>query len=205
MNPIQQQIVDRLSALPPDLAVIREHAQRYARYCSSIATDETLQIAHQPWEAPESYALRLYAPAKKAWFAGFTKRTGCQIPAAYRELLLSVNGCSVHDLDLFGLPPSLQARVPTLDRTRSQPLDLGAANLNWVHQYAKRDGEFHFGGRAWSDDENIGYFWGNHGLRALRASGEVVGVWSDLPSLLRDELPVAERLVTEQTPAEWWH
>lgn len=205
MNPVQKRILERLSAFPPELSGLKEFAERYARFCSSIAPDDTLQIAHQPWVAPQGYALELYPPARKAWFATFRERTGHVIPAAYRGFLLVANGCAAHELSLFGLPPSLQGAAPQLDRSRAQPLDLGAANLHWKRGYAVDAHAFHFGGRAWTTEENIGYFWLERGLQAVRTSGEVVGEWPDLPALLASELPAAERRVAEHTPAEWWH
>src|SRR5687767_894378 len=207
MNPIQQAISTRLDALPPDLGALRESAARSARYCSSIATDDTLQLGHQPWVGPEAYAVRLFTPAKKAWIAAFKERTSRAIPAAYRDLLLAVNGCSVHGLSLYGLPPSMQGSKPLLDRTRVQPFDLATANLSWLREYATDPEQFHFGGRSWTREENIGYFWSSARasvLRAIRKSGEVVGEWRDLPALLTDELAAAEREDAAQTPAEWW-
>ena len=205
MNPVQERILERLAGLPSELAVLKEFATRHARFCSSIALDDTLQIAHQPWVAPEGYAIRLFAPAKKAWFAKFKDRTGRPIPAGYRAFLAAVNGCAAHGLSLYGLPPSLQGATPTLDRTRPQPLDLDAANLRWIREYAVDGEPFYFGGRAWSAGENLGYFWYSDGLRAVRKSGAVVREWPDFPSLLVDELSAAERHVTERTPTDWWH
>ena len=205
MNPVQERILDRLAALPSELSVLKEFATRHARFCSSIALDDSLQIAHQPWVAPEGYAIRLFAPAKKAWFAKFKQRTGRPIPAGYRAFLAAVNGCTAHGLSLYGLPPSMQGPTPTLDRTRLQPLDLDAANLRWMREYAVDGGAFHFGGRAWSADENVGYFWFGEALRAIRKSGAVVGEWPDFPALLSDELSAAERRAQERTPADWWH
>jgi hypothetical protein len=207
VNPIQKAIGERLNALPAELATLREHATRSARYCSSIGTDDTLQLGHQPWVAPEAYAVLLFAPAKKAWVAAYKERSGHAIPAGYRDLLLAVNGCSVHDFTLYGLPPSLQGSAPRLDRSRVQPMDLVAANRDWAREYVTEPGQFHFGGRSWTDDENIGYFWSGGRaavIRAVRKSGEVVGEWPDLSALLGDELREVERRSAEETPADWW-
>lgn len=208
MNPVQQEILRRLNGFPEDLASLRDRAARTARYCSSIAPDDTLQVGHQPWVAPEAYAIRLFAPAKKAWFAAFKERTGRTIPAAYRDTLLTVNGCSFYGLELYGLPPSLQGPAPRLDRSRPQPLDLATANPGWAHEYATDAGQFHFGGRSWTPEENVGYFWldaRKPTLRSVRKSGEVVGEWGDLRALLADELDAAERRSVEDTPDDWWH
>ena len=208
MNPIQQEILRGLDEFPDHLAVLRNRPARSARHCSSITTDDTLQLGHQPWVAPEAYAVRFFAPAKKAWFAAFKERTGRAIPTAYRDTLLVVNGCSVYGLELYGLPPSMQGREPRLDRSRPQPFDLGAANLSWVHEYATDPGQFHFGGRSWTAAENVGYFWFDARkptLRSIRKSGEVVGEWADLSALLAEELETVERYSAEKTPVDWWH
>jgi hypothetical protein len=208
MNPVQQEILRRLGAFPDGLAILRDRAADSARRCSSITTDETLQLAHQPWVAPEAYAVRFFAPAKKAWFAAFQERTGRAIPASYREVLLAVNGCSFYGLELYGLPPSMQGREPRVDRSRPQPLDLAAANLNWAQEYATDRAQFHFGSRSWTDEENVGYFWLDGRkpiLRSIRKSGEVIGEWTDLRALLAEELDAAERRSEEETPADWWH
>jgi hypothetical protein len=205
MHPVEQQIGDRLAALPPSLAVIRAHAERYAQFCSSISVDGTLQLGHTPWVAPEAYAVRLYVPAKKAWIRGFRERAGRKIPPAYAELLLAINGGGVCGLELYGLAPSMQGSAPRLDRTRLQPLDLTLANADWVREYATDRSHFHFGSREWSSNEIVGYFWSDTALRAVRRSGEVVGEWNDLAALLVDELPRAVARFDECTPREWWH
>jgi hypothetical protein len=203
MNPVQEEIHSRLSVLPPDLTLVRELGTRHARFCSSISTDDTLQLGHQPWVAPEGYAVRLFAPAKKAWFARFRERTGKVIPSSYQTALSVMNGCHIYGLSLFGLPPSKYATTSVLDRTRVQPLDLESANTHWMREYQVEETEFHFGSRSWTVDENIGYFWNKLGCRALRKSGECVGTWRDLPALLASELPEAERLGATATPAVW--
>ena len=208
MNPVQLEILRRLDGFPDDLAILRDRAVRCARYCSSISSDDTLQLGHQPWVGPEAYAVRLFAPARKAWFAAFKERTGRTIPAAYREALLTVNGCSFFDLELYGRPPSMQSREPRVDRSRPQPLDLATANLGWIHEYATDAGQFYFGGRSWTAEENVGYFWldgRKPTLRSIRKSGEVVGEWAGLHALLADELEAAERSSIEDTPSDWWH
>ena len=207
MNPIQQEILRRLEALPDDLAILRTYAAKSARYCSSIGTGDILQLGHQPWVGSEAYAVVLFAPAKKAWITAFKERTGCGIPTGYRDALLAVNGCSVHGLTLYGLAPSMQGPVPRPNRSGTEPLDLAMANLTWARGFATDPAQFHFGGRELTDDENSGYFWSEGRpavLRAVRTSGEVVGEWPDLRSLLSDELAAAEQRVEASTPADWW-
>jgi hypothetical protein len=203
MNPVQQRILERLQEMPPECAALAGHAGRYARFCSSIAIDDTLQIGHTPWRAPEAYTFSLFVPAKKTWFQRFRSRTGRQIPQEYRNFLLGMNGCWAYGLALFGLPPSLQRDPPLMDRSRVQPLDLDAANRYWAREFKAPDDEFHFGGRSWSDAENVGYFWSESGLHSRRKSGEVVGQWGNLSTLLTEELAAAEGRLAQSTPDNW--
>ena len=204
MNPIQQKILERLKGLGPSWTSLAERAGHYAQYCSAIATDDTLEIGHMPWIGPEAYAFRLFPPAKKAWIERFRQRVGRPIPAGYADFLRIVNGCEACGLSLFGLPPSLQREPPLLDRSRPQPLDLDAANRDWAREYKESGTAFHFGGRPWSHDENIGYFWVDTRIRAIRPRGEVVGEWPDLATLIAAELALVERMQAERTPLEWW-
>lgn len=207
MHRVQQAIVERLAGLPEALAPVRAHAERFAAYCSSVAADGTLHLGHTPWIAPEAYAVRLYPAAKAAWVRGFRERTGISVPKGYAEALGEVNGAEFCGLSLFGLAPSMQRTTPTLDRSRSQPLDLSLANPGWAREYAGAGAQegFHFGSRDWSRTEIVGYFWGRGGVSAVRKSGEVVGEWQDLPTMLEEELPRAMARLDEATPASWWH
>jgi hypothetical protein len=116
-----------------------------------------------------------------------------------------VNGCSAYGLSLFGLPASLPRDPRLLDRREGQPLDLAEANSSWTREYEGAGDEFHFGGREWTDEENVGYFWSEKRLCSRRSSGEVVGEWENLRAMLSDELSAAERAFTRANPSRWWH
>lgn len=205
MNPAQRQVHDRVATLPPAAAPLRAIAERYVRYCSLVDPDGVALIGHMPWEFPFAFAVTLFPPAKKAWISRFRERAGVAVPAAYRDVLLAVNGCSALGLSLYGLPPGLQEDPPRLDRGRPQPLDLGAANAHWARRFKADPGLFHFGARNTSRGQ-VGYFWGRGGLRAFeRDTGTPAGEWPDLDALLTHELGAAERRTAEATPSEWWH
>ena len=206
LHPVQQRIRAWIDSVPAELASLAEHVERYGRFCSSVDHAGTLQVGHQPWLASERYAIRIFAPARKAWFARFKERLGYPIPTWYRNFLLLANGCFVHGLTLYGLPPSLQSSTPLLSRSSVQPLDLAQANSGWKRQYsAAAPGEFYLGGRHYSH-ENSGYFATGRRIRAvLRKSGEVVGEWGSLGALLTDELRESEQADLHESPAEWWH
>jgi hypothetical protein len=207
LNPVQQSIRAWIDGVPAELAALASQVERYGRFCSSIDPAGTLQVGHQPWLASERYAIRIFAPARKAWFARFKERLGIPIPPWYRDFLLVANGCFVHGLTMYGLPPSMQSSSPLLDRRGVQPLDLAQANSGWKRSYAAvGPDEFYIGGRHYSPHDNSGYFATGRRIRAvLRKSGEVVGEWGSLGALLVDELRESELADLHESPAEWWH
>jgi hypothetical protein len=190
----------RCAELPSFLHALGEHVERYRSQGVVLDPLGTLSVGHQPWRAPLAYAFHLFPAAEPSWLSGFEERHHVTIPAAYREFLLSMNGCWAYSLALYGLTPSLQARVPRLDRKRVQPLDLGQANTGWKFEYRGGNSDFHFGGRDWSREEDVGYFLTREDLVARRRDGEITGRWPDLGSLLADELPRAEALMLAAVP-----
>jgi hypothetical protein len=204
MNPVALQIEKRLTHLPDEYRALKEHALKYLQYCSAIDLENTLLVGHMPWVGPLAYAINLFPPAKESWFEKFRSSEHKNIPKVYRAFLRETNGCFVHGLSLFGLAPSMQGSPPVLAREKLQCHDLSLANQDWIGEYAVEKDQFLFGGRAFSDNENIGYFFGPL-IRALRKNGEVLGEWSSFSSFLRDELPAAERLAEKTMSNDWWH
>jgi len=205
MSEQETEIRDRLNSLPSVCGPVVGHALRYLRYSPSVASDGTLNIGYTPWVAPEAYGFHLFAPAKREWLLGFSRRSGRDIPDVYDEFLLSMNGCFAYGLSLYGLPASLQAHPPLLNRSKIQPLDLGAANLTWRKGFPVSETEFHFGGRRWSHTENVGYFWDGNRIRSVRKSGETEGAWAVFQEFLIEELSAAERSFRDNVPEIEWH
>jgi hypothetical protein len=151
-----------------------------------------MQIAHRPWVAPLNYAVSLFPPAKEAWIRKFK---GKRIPDSYREVLRATNGLFAFGLSLYGLTPSLQAKLPLLDRSKLQCLDLGTANEGWIVGYQVDRSLLYFGGRHYSYTENSGYFMSAEGqVQAIRKNGKIVGQWASFSRFLRDELREAEAM-----------
>ena len=132
--------------------------------------------------------------------------------------MLSLNGAEIYEFSLFGIPPSTVTEAPKLDRSVSSPLDLSAANRNWIHEYQNIDTElFHFGGGSLSYSENIGYFMNNSGtIYSIRTSGEILNEWSDFQKFLEEEIsrasidyPEYEKFMEEllskhRKKNKWW-
>jgi hypothetical protein len=194
---------ERLWKLPFDLQPLRDAVWQQRTRGVNIHPDGTTEVAPMPWVGPEAYAFVLYPPAEPAWVTAFAERNGRRIPDAYTAVLGASNGCFAFGLALYGLPPSLQARL-RVDRRALEPLDLDAANRYWAADYRAPD-EFHFGGRTWSESENVGYFLAAHEVyRCRRKNGEVLREWPSLRELLAEELPAAESRERDRWTGRIW-
>ncbi|MBW3624169.1 MAG: hypothetical protein KY468_12245 [Armatimonadetes bacterium] len=202
MNLAKEMVKERLFLLPNDWAALKELGLKYLSRCCAVDTNDTLLIGHRPWIAPENYAISVFTPAKKVWVSKFKGR---KIPKAYQDFLLISNGLFAFDLSLYGLPPSMQETPPRLGRSKLQCHDLLSANENWIREFEVSETSFHFGGRAYTEDENIGYFFSEESvIQAIRYNGKKVAEWITMSDFLADELSAAEQSAVSETPTEWW-
>ena len=189
-----------LSNLSEDWQPIKEQVEKYFDSKSGIREDGALEVFRRPWIAPLNYGLLLFPPADAKLLSEFTKRTAKAIPGFFQEILSQMNGCFVYDLSLFGLPQSIY-KSGVLDRSQLNQFDLGAANRHWITEYSIENTHFHFGGRSYSYDENIGYFidHANH-IVSVRQNGDIVGNWTSFNQFLKDEVSIAEQMMLEEKP-----
>lgn len=64
MNPIKAQIFKKIDEFPEYLSPLKEHSLKYLKYSSCVDLNDTIQIAHEPWNGVYSFAIRLFVPAK---------------------------------------------------------------------------------------------------------------------------------------------
>jgi hypothetical protein len=203
MNPVAAKIEERLMRFPKPYGALRDHALRYLAYCSALDTDGAALIGHMPWVAPLAYAITIFLPAKKSWLDNFKRNNGKKIPKIHGDFLLVANGGFAYSLSLFGLAPSMQKSLGLLNRETLECHDLSFANDDWIKEYEVEDNIFHFGSRAFSEHENLGYFIGvDNVIRGLRKNGDVVGEWTSFANFLSDELEVAERMMHNESQDE---
>lgn len=186
-----------LSAFSADLSPIKEQAVRYFDRESKIREDGAAQIFRRPWVAPSNFGLLLFPPADNAWFTEFHRRTNKAIPERYQEILSHVNGCFVYDFSLYGLPKTLYT-AGLLNRKNLQQYDLGAANSMWIRGYKVSKELFYFGGRAYSYDENVGYFLDDDKIMSIRKNGEVINTWMNVSDFLSEEVSICEQKMLEE-------
>lgn len=146
-------------------------------------------IGRRPKVGTEAYAVTLYEPLPDTAIARYEELHEMSIPGLYRDLLENMNGASIFNLSLYGLPPSMAQDPPLLDRSGAQPLDLATANRYWRHEFSSAEGSFHFGGSFLSLEENVGYFLETDGeIASYRKGGERVSHWSSLQEFLGAEI-----------------
>lgn len=204
MNPVKIKILETLNAIPSEFCALKEHSLKYLKY-SSIIDDDMIGIGHRPWVAPYNFAISLFSPAKKTWFSKYKLKCGKPIPVIYQKFLSVANGCFYYDFDLYGLTPSIQ-KDNLLDRTKLQCHDLGTANEYWINAFNVDKNSFHFGGRALNDDENVGYFINqDNAICVKKNNGETISQYSSFYNFLETELKIAENMMIEETPGDWWN
>ncbi len=198
-NNFQDQIKTAVDQYPDDFFGIKQQANKYLPNNSNIDESGTLNIFHRPWVAPYNWGVKLYQGAPAQWINTFEEKTSRPIPNAYKQFLVAINGCFIYDFSLFGLPPSAYVSG-TLNRSLLQCLDLGLANTGWIKEYEINKNWFHFGSRAYNDEENIGYFFDGNIIKAVLDNGKIKDEWTNFPDFLRDEIAKAEKMMKEGIP-----
>lgn len=193
---MKTQITAYLNTFTTNLLPIRAEAEKQIDSNSKINPDGVIQLLKQPWIAPQSYGILLFPPAEREWMDTFSQNIGCAVPEAYQQLLRITNGCFIYEFSLFGLPKSIYT-TGLLNRNAIQPYDLGIANTSWKNEYKVDRNLFHFSGRAYSDDENLGYFMDKDTIISARNNGEIINSWTSFEQFLVDELSVAEKMMLE--------
>ena len=188
-----------LKNLNSDWNPVKEQVIKYFDIDSKIRNDGAAQIFKRPWIAPQNYGILIFPPVDKKLFHEFYKRTNKTIPRIYQNILIAVNGCLVYNFSLYGLPKSIYT-TGLLDRTILQQYDLTTANIDWVKEYDIDQNLFHIGGRAYSYEENIGYFLDNDKIYSIRKSGEILNSWTDTKSFLQTEITIAEKMMLDKKP-----
>jgi len=126
---ISMQIDNFIGTLSGDLDPLRELAQEFGSSGSAV-TDDEIALSHRPHVAPEAYALRLYAPLPSEVIQKYQNLHGA-LPRQYLAVLAKLNGLHAFELSLFGIPRSMANDPPLLNRSLSQPYDVGTVNRSW--------------------------------------------------------------------------
>jgi|688.fasta_scaffold211250_2 hypothetical protein len=192
-----QEIDNFLNILTPNWKPIKEQTTKYFDTESKIRDDGAAQIFRRPWVAPQNFGLLLFPPVDLEWFDKFNEKTNLTIPKMYQDILSEMNGCFVYDFSLFGLPKTMYT-TGLLSRTVLQQYDLGTANTTWIHNYDIDTSLFHIGGRAYSYEENVGYFIDNNKIVSIKENGEIVGSWTTFADFLKEEINIAEQMMLKE-------
>lgn len=196
-----KEILERKESFSKELKPISIQIEKYLNNNSNI--DElVLNVLHRPWIAPLNWGLMLYRGAKAEWFSEYEEMTGKVIPNFYKEFLTNINGAFIYGISLYGLTPSIFEKG-LLNRTRLQCHDLATANNRWNINYKVDQNLFYFGGRHYSDDENVGYFWKNNIILCYRTNGKLLKQWNTFEEMLSEEIEIAEKMMLEEVPKEY--
>ncbi len=190
-----------LDRFPGEFAPLADVARRLLDRPGNPSADGVLSLGHRPWVATENYAITLYPGLSEDALERYCERFKVVVPAMYAEFLATTSGAFCYGMSLAGVPRSMMGKLPLLDRSRLQCHDLATAVNLWSTEYRRvPEKAFHFGGRHYSDRENVGYFIVEGRILSIRRTGRVVGEWKKFGDFLRDELPASEKLDNELHP-----
>ncbi|PIQ21577.1 MAG: hypothetical protein COW65_08300 [Cytophagales bacterium CG18_big_fil_WC_8_21_14_2_50_42_9] len=198
MNVIDQ-IKIQLKDINKKYPSIASQSLKYIENNSNIDDNNNINIFYRPWVGPKNWGIKLFDPIKNSWIKDFQERTNKIIPDFYIDFLKTTNGGFIYDLSLYGLPPSLYTNG-LLSRTIPQSHDLISANNSWIVNYEIEKEHFYFGGRAYTFDENVGYFYKNDEIIIIRKNGETINKWYNFNNFLSDEIDKAEIMMKEEIP-----
>jgi len=193
-----KEIIDRIQTWPVELEPIKIQVKKYLENNSTI-DEVVLNILHRPWVASLNWGLMLYSGADAEWFLEFERKTQKVIPGFYQNFLQLINGGFIYGISMYGLTPSIYNKG-VLKRTILQCHDLTTANTSWIHNYDVDPMLFHFAGRTYSRQENIGYFFDGDNILSIRKNGEVLNQWTNLGDMLFDEIETVEKMMLEKVP-----
>lgn len=195
-------ILKILNDYPKELAPIKEQAEKYLDNNPRLDEENTIGVIHRPWVARMNWAIILFKGINQNWIPKFEEMTDKNIPDFYRDLLLSLNGCFIYDVNLFGCSKSIFEQG-LVDRSILQPLDLSRANISWLHDYRIDPSFFYFGSRRFSKNENLGYFVdGNNQIFTMLKNGTVIKTYDNFNLFLGEEIGLAEERMLQDLPSD---
>jgi hypothetical protein len=152
-------------------------------------------IGHRPRIGPEAFALRIFPGAATALIDAYQEIHRVTIPDIYRTLLQQMNGATLFEMDLLGVPPLMAKRPPLIDRSTAWPLDIGTNQMEGRRKFGLSPSDFLIGIGPLPNDEHLGYaLWPNGQVEALRPGGGQVSHWNDIQGFLSEELARVEAL-----------
>ncbi len=192
-----EEIMGFVQTLGDCLNPVRETVERLVGSDAKVESGAML-ISHKPRVAPEAYACVLFHGVDSRMIDHYEtlqiqSNRYFRIPPPYREVLTRLNGASLFNIELFGIPRSMLQNPPTLDRSVRQPLDLATANMDWRKQYDVGADRFYFGCVPHTSNRNVGYFLLSDGqVEAFVEDGTKVNSWPGMKECLSEEIARAE-------------
>ncbi len=182
----------RLTQIPTEYGPIVSLARQFANSGIGEEKGDVVLIGHEPDRARLAYAVTLFPGLKRESIRRYEQLHKIVIPASLKLFLEHINGASLCELSIYGIPPSMIDDSPVISRSNRNPFDLSSAVQFWHLEFeASKPLEFHFGSRdiGWSDQ--IGYFLRNDGSvisHPKRGTEYVSETWPSFEVWLRDEI-----------------
>lgn len=190
-----EQIEAWVARLPEALRPIKDAILEVASSgaWSEGETGGPLLVGPRPDIAPQAYDIVVFEPLPAERILSYQELHDFKLPRHLLEIYKYINGCSLFEVKLYGIPPSMAVSPPLLDRSRRSPLDI-ASGRYWRAGYGKIDPDHVLiASRNVGDSGQVGYFMGTDGHISGRGNGSVdapteCGPWASLAEWLAAEM-----------------
>jgi len=189
-----EEVEARVARLPDTLRPIKDAILAVAVSGAWIegGTGGPLLVGPRPDIAPQAYDIVVFEPLSAEALRSYQELHDFMLPGQLLELFRYLNGCSLFEVKLYGIPPSIAETPPLLDRARRSPLDI-ASGRYWRAGYGEIDpAHILIGSRNVGDSGQVGYFMGPHGHISGRGNGSMdapkeCGPWANIAEWLSAE------------------
>lgn len=190
-----EQVEARVAQLPDTLRPIKDAVLSAAVSGAWIegGTGGPFLAGPRPEIAPQAYDIVMFEPLSAQTLETYQQSNDFKLPEHLLEMLRHLNGCSLFQVNLYGIPASMAADPPLLDRSRRSPLDI-ASGRYWRLAYAEADpADVLIASRNVRDDGQVGYFMSPQGRISGRGNGSTdapgeCGPWESLAEWLSAEM-----------------
>ncbi|WP_156320401.1 hypothetical protein [Brevundimonas sp. AAP58] len=190
-----EQIEARLALLPPSLRPIKDAVLALASSGVWVegGNGGPLLAGPRPDIGSQAYDIVLFEPLPVETLATYEKLYDFRLSDPLVELLRHLNGGVLFEINLYGVPPTMAANPPLLDRSRRAPLDI-ASGRYWRARYGSSDlTDTLIASRNVGDSGQVGYFMDPGGGIAGRGNGSPdapaeCGPWTNLTEWLAAEM-----------------
>jgi len=193
----QEQLGAYLDAWPEWLSPLARDTKRLAAAGAwrDVESDAILVGKRSDFGYP-AFKVILFPPLSDDLIQAYQRIHDIALSPPLLFMFRSLNGFFHLDLNVYGIPPSMAADPPLLDRSLWMPLDIGSGR-HWRLKYsASSPSDLLFASRNVDDDGQVGYFMAPDGVIKAYGAGSrhaltMNGEWANLAQWMATQVASA--------------